>query len=333
MKVRIGVVLVAAALLAVACGGDDGGSDDAAPSSGETQSTGEVSTDADPADGAVVIEHSYGTTELDAIPERIVSFDSQWTDVLAALDAPVVGALFNPYGERLPWQQDVLPGIEELTYGADAIPYEAIAALRPDLIVVSWEIDDRSAYDQLSLIAPTIPLLAAEGVDPWQDMARVAGRVLDREAAAAELVADAEQLSADVLAELPGLDGRAYVLANYVPGDSIWIVADPEDGAGVFFSQIGMHIAPHILDLPNLQMGRVQLSLEQVALLDSDLLVILTNGADTDEIAGYAALDVVQAGAVSILDIDDVSALNTPTPLSIPYALDLIRPVLEVVAG
>jgi iron complex transport system substrate-binding protein len=50
-------------------------------------------------------------------------------------------------------------------------------------------------------------------------------------------------------------------------------------------------------------------------------------------IPGYSALPVVQSGAVSLLDVTDVSALNTPTPLSIPYALDLIRPELEASAG
>ena len=47
-----------------------------------------------------------------------------------------------------------------------------------------------------------------------------------------------------------------------------------------------------------------------------------------------AALAMLGAewGLRPLMDVTDVSALNTPSPLSIPYALDLIRPQLEVAA-
>jgi iron complex transport system substrate-binding protein len=40
-------------------------------------------------------------------------------------------------------------------------------------------------------------------------------------------------------------------------------------------------------------------------------------------------LRAVKAGAVSVLDYAAVSGLNTPSPLSVPYSLKLIRPALE----
>lgn len=344
--------VAALAIVLAACGGDDAESSattsPAATTGGEATTTtvgsdtsttaaggdATTTTAAPSAQSPVVIEHRFGSTTIDEPPTRIVSLDGQWTDVLGALEAPVAGALFNPFGPgRAPWQADILPDTELLTASQEAgLPFEAIAALEPDLIVTSWEAQDQAAYDRLSSIAPTIPQLSEKGVDAWQDMAAVAGRFLGDEQAAADLVEAGEQQVADLRAELPGLAGKTYALANYVVGQGIWIVAEPGDGADVVFSQLGMEILPGVLALPGLEDGRVQVSVEEIQVIDADLLVLLTNGTDPASIPGYAGLSAVQRGAVALLDTVDVSALNTPSPLSVPYALDLIRPALEAAA-
>jgi iron complex transport system substrate-binding protein len=142
-------------------------------------------------------------------------------------------------------------------------------------------------------------------------------------------VAESEALSADVLAELPGIDGKTYALANYVAGDAIYVVADPDDGAATFFAQLGLSIDPDLLEVADGASGRAMLSLEQIDMLDADLLVLFTNGNDPNEVPGYDSLPAVQSGAVAVLDLATVSGLNTPTPLSVPYSLDHIREALE----
>jgi iron complex transport system substrate-binding protein len=314
-------MLVAAGMVAAVagCGGGDGDTTADVPAQGDA--------------GSVTVEHRFGATTVDAPPERIVSLDNQWTDVLVALDAPLVGAALDPVvdGGRYPWQ-DVMPSTVEPIPVADSIPYEAVAALRPDLIVITWAATEAADYERLTAIAPTIPLLGDEEVDTWQDIAAVAGDLVGAPDRDAELVAEAEQRSADVRAELPGLDGRTYALANYVPGDAIYVVADPDDGAATFFAQLGLQIDPDLLALADGGSGRVELSLERIDELDADLLILLTNGADPDTIPGYANLPAVQDGAVAILDLAAVTGLNTPSPLSIPYSLEAIRPALEAAA-
>jgi iron complex transport system substrate-binding protein len=305
----------------VACGDDAGGS--AAGDAGGS-----------PAAEAVTVEHRYGTTTLDAPPTRIVSLDTQWTDVLVALDAPLVGAALDPAvdGGRYPWQDGIPATVEPVTV-TDAIPYEAVAALEPDLIVITWAATGQADYDLLSEIAPTIPLLGDEEVDAWQDIAAVAGEVLGAADEAQALVDDADRRSADLRAALPGLDGRTYAMANYVPGDAIYVIADPDDGAAALFAQVGLQIDPDLFAIADGASGRAELSLEQVGELDADLLLLLTNGADPAEIPGYGGLPAVQSGAVAMLDLPTAVGLNTPTPLSVPYSLDAIRPALEVAAG
>lgn len=313
---RLAVGVVGACLLVIAgCGGDG---DD-----GDKEATGE----------AVSIEHVYGTTEVDGRPSNVVSLDPQWTDVFVALGEAPAGYALDPNveGGTFPWRDDQLAdstGIE----ATDGIPYEQIAALHPDLIVGSYLIADEAAYTRLSEIAPTIPLLGSRDVDPWQDMATVAGDLLGDPTAAEELIAGEDELTAGVRTALPGLEGKTIAMANYVPGDAIYVVADPDDGANVLFEKIGLQLPPSILDASDGVSGRVELSFENVGLLDADVLVLFTNGADPASLVGYDALPAVRNGSAVVLDYAAVVGLNTPTPLSIPYSLDLIRPALEAAA-
>ncbi len=351
---RIVVLMSVAALSLAACGSDDDSSAatttpaDTEPVATDTPAATDApvgTTDApEPTEAAdttepeaaypVTIDHRFGSTTFEAAPEHIVSLDPQWTDVLLALNAPLDGYVALPFLDTgyFPWQEGLLDGVEPIP-AIDTIPYEVVAALHPDLIVITYFAVDQATYDQLSQIAPTIATLSDAEVDQWQDMAVAAGQILDQPDEAQALIDDSEQLSADVLAELPGLEGKTYALANYVAGDAIYIVADPNDGAATFFRSIGLEIDPELVAAAGGASGRMQISTEEIGMLDSDLLILLTNGADPNEIPGYAALPAVQSGAVSILDAATVSGLNTPSPLSIPYALDAIRPALEAAAA
>jgi iron complex transport system substrate-binding protein len=147
----------------IVLGGSAAACGDGSPSSSTDRSAESTTSGGD--GGPVVIRHHYGSTTLDATPRRIVSLDNQWTDVLLSLDAPLVGAALDPTidGGRFPWQH-VPDDVEDIAV-TDAIPYEAVAALRPDLIVITWGAEHESDYDKLSQIAPTIPLLGDQEVD------------------------------------------------------------------------------------------------------------------------------------------------------------------------
>ncbi len=311
----------------VACGD----SDDDAGGADTTTPTNEAPTDEE--SGTVTIEHRYGSTPVAVAPERIVSLDAQWTDVLLALDAPPVGYIKDPGApDGFPWRGDGLADSTGMT-ATDALPYEQIAALHPDLIVVAYFAQSQEDYDRLSAIAPTIATLSPNQVDSWQDTTTAAGKVLGVEDEAAALIADVDGQVATVAEELPGLQGTTYALVNYVPGDKFYVVSDPKDGATVLFTQLGMEIAPAIVEAGDDASGRAEFSLEQASLFDSDLLMLLTNGGDPESITGYDSLTAVQSGAVLLLDYAGATAINTPSPLSVPYALEILRPALEKAAA
>ncbi len=315
------VAPVLAVLLAAACGGSDGASTTSAPAGG--------SDDFEP----VTIEHRYGSTELTERPQRIVSLDTQWTDALLSLDAPPVGHLADyNVPEGFPWRDDRLAGSTEMT-ATDALPLEQVAALEPDLIVVTYFAQDQSDYDTLASIAPTIATLSDNEVDTWQEITTAAGEVVGETDAAETVVADVEGQIDAVAEELPGLAGRTFAFANYVKGDAIYVVSDPLDGAVGFFERLGMEISPAILEVGAGESGRVEVGFERIDLLDADLLALLTNGEDPSTIPSYDSLPAVESGAVAVLDYATAVALNTPTPLSIPYGIEMIRPALGAAAS
>lgn len=354
MKRTLGAVLAALALVTAACGDDDeaGAASDTtatapsgteAPNATEPTVAGSTTPQTAPDTAAtetsfpVTIEHRFGSTTFDAPPERVITLGLQWTDVLLALgEEPVAHIAEEPAGEGgiFPWQAGLLDGSTGLTaQTVEEIPYEQIAALQPDLILVTYLAEDQTVYDRLNEIAPTIGALGDRQVDLWQDMIDVAGQIFAKPDAAAAAVAEVDELMAATVAEYPGLEGKTFAMANFVPGDQIYVVADPEDGSSVFFQQLGMVLDPDVLAAADGVTGRAEFSLEQVGLLDGDLLVSFLNGQDPSDVVGYGELPVVQAGASAELNYADVVALNTPTPLSIPYVLEVIRPQLEVAAG
>lgn len=215
---------------------------------------------------------------------------------------------------------------------ADGVPVEQIAELQPDLIVGTYSITDEAVYDQLAQIAPTIATLDAAQVEPWQDLVHTAGEVLADPEAADELVASVDEQVAAVADDLPGLRNKTFALAQYVVGDAIYIVADEADGSSVFFQQLGMTMYPPVRDHgEKTGQTRINVSTERSDLLRADFLAFLINGGDEADLADIAGFEQLP-GTVAVLDYATIVGLNTPSPLSIPYALEQLLPYLEQAA-
>ena len=220
-----------------------------------TSATGAATTTAAPAStpangfAPVTISHQYGATTVDERPERIVSLDTQWTDVLLALDEMPVGYLGDPNApDGFPWRGDMLATSTEIDAG-NTLPFEQIAALQPDLIVITYLATDEGIYQKLSGIAPTITTLSGAVVDPWPDIALAAGQLLGEQEAAATLTDTVEADIAAVADAIPGLEGKTFTFFNVVVGDGIYVLTDPDDGANQLFSDLGLVVAPAVAAL------------------------------------------------------------------------------------
>ncbi len=328
LRALVGVAV--AGTLVVGCGGSDG-SDGAGGSGASTTSAAASSTEFVP----FTATHVFGETEIDARPERIVSLDPQWTDVLLAMGVTPVGYLTSAQligSETFPWQEDMLADSTAIEY-TDSVPLETVAALQPDLVLGTYVFTDQAAYDQIAAQFPVIAAPTNQQVQDWEDLTTLTGRFLGEPDRAQQVIDDVNDGVAKVADELPGLAGKTIAFANYyAAGNAIVVPSDPEDGANVLFAQLGLDLAPGIVALDSDETGRTNLSLEQVDALDGDILLVLTNGTDTADIVGWDALPAVQAGTAQVMDTAQAWALNTPSPLSLPWAIEQIRPTLEAAA-
>jgi len=282
----------------------------------------------------VTVDHRFGTTTIETVPERIVTIDLQWTDVMLSMGVEPVGYSVDTFmpETRVPWQR--LPSGATALSLTDGVPVEQILALDPDLVVVSFSLTDQETYDLLSARVPTIAgPPAAEEVTPWQELVRTAGKILDETDQAEQVVSSVEEKVTATAAELPGLKDKTFVLAQYVVGDGITAVADDADGSSIFFQQLGMTMLPAIrAEGEKAGKARVQLSTERVDLLRSDLLAFLINGGDESDLADLPGFGKLP-GTVALLDYPTIVGLNTPSPLSLPYSLTQLRPYLDTAAA
>jgi iron complex transport system substrate-binding protein len=281
----------------------------------------------------VTVTHKFGRTTVDTVPKRIVTIDLQWTDIMLAMGVEPVGYTVDSLmpDSKVPWQK--LPSGAKALSLTDGVPVEQVLALDPDLVLGSYSISDEETYKLLSDRVPTIAGPPDTEVLAWQDMVRTAGKLLNQPEKAEEIVKSVDDKVAAVMTELPGLEGRTFELAQYIVGDSMYIVADENDGASVIFSQLGLTLYPPVVaEGKQTGQARVNVSTERADMLRADLVVFLVNGGDESDLTDIPGFDQLP-GTVAVLDYATIVGLNTPTPLSIPYALDKLKPFLAEAAA
>jgi iron complex transport system substrate-binding protein len=268
------------------------------------------------------------------LPKRVVTIDLQWTDTMLAMGVEPVGYTVDSLMPKsgVPWQ-DLPAGGKALSLD-DGVPVEQIIALDPDLIVGSFSISDKETYKLLSDRAPTIAgPPSADEVTPWQELVRTAGKILAKPDVAERVIESVDTAVSDAARDFPQLEGETFALAQYVVGDSMYIVADDKDGSTEFFRRLGMRLYPPVLrEGKRTGDARVNVSTERADLLRADLLTFLINGGDKSDLADIPEFDQLP-GTVAILDYATIVGLNTPSSLSIPYALKQLRPHLADAAG
>ncbi|RMI28367.1 ABC transporter substrate-binding protein [Nocardia stercoris] len=281
----------------------------------------------------VSVNHRRGTTEITGVPTRIVALGNQWLDALEILGATPIGYLDNVSivsGGDVPWEPASLPKDRAIQPGGDLV--EKVAAMNPDLILAPSFLVDQTKFDKLSRLAPTITDLTAAQVDPWSEQVKTLGRVLHKEADADKAIADIYGNIDAVGRKYPGLKGKTFLTSFLAGPQQLMVLADAKDGSSELFVRLGMTV-PEKLAAQTGAGGRLSLSPERVGDLTSDLLVASGNEANYKALPGYADLPSVRKNSVTFLSMGDVTGLNQPTPLALPYLLKKLEPALANAAG
>ncbi|OZB16873.1 MAG: ABC transporter substrate-binding protein [Marinobacter sp. 34-60-7] len=210
-------------------------------------------------------QHEGGTLTLDEPPKRIVTLNWAATESLLLLDVAPVGVA-DLTGYRTWVKEPALPeGIANV--GTRVAPsLEAIAELKPDLIVTSSEM--APAAELLNRIAPTLVIsVYKEGHQPFskaRELLLTLGDILNREAQARKVLANIDQTLAEQKQRLAdaGLADRPVALVNFMDDRHVRIYSPnglyqtalealelenawPHDGNFWGFSMVGLEaIAP-----------------------------------------------------------------------------------------
>lgn len=293
----------------------------------------------------VTVTHAFGETVVPAEPVRVVTAGLTEQDVVLALGVTPVGVT-EWYGDQpyatWPWAQDELGGATpEVLSVADTFEYEKIAGLAPDLIVAVNAGLDQASYDRLSAIAPTVaqPTDGPSNFAPWDAQTLIVGQALGRADEAQALITGIKDRFAAEAAAHPQFAGvpAVFLQAPYYDGSAIAY----QDGLSTeFLTDLGF-VVPSEIDrfAPEGDTAQAYIPLENLGVLDSaDVLLWATEDttarAELEAQPLYRQLAAVRGGNLVFTDGELAGAIYFATPLSLPYVLDRLVPLLDrAVAG
>lgn len=176
------------------------------------------------------ISHAQGETVLPRRPEKVLVYDLASLDTLHALGVPVAGVP----GSNIPDHLAEYRGGDYLKIGTLFEPdYEAVAAAKPDLILIAGRSSPR--YGELSRIAPTIDLTIAPDkfLKGARANAETLGRIFGKQAEVHEKLAALDASIARLREAAAGAGKAMVVMTNggkvtaYGPGSRFgWIHDD-----------------------------------------------------------------------------------------------------------
>lgn len=279
----------------------------------------------------VTVTHKLGTTTVKAAPQRVVAVGLRDQDFALALGAKPVGVSTWFEGYTIgPWAKAAAGDVKPTVIGTAQGPnLEAVAALKPDLILSIYATADKTMYDKLSQIAPTIaaPAGTEDYALSWQDQLKLTGQALGQSQKAATLTTDLEAKITKAKADHPAFAGKTIVYGGLAGDPGAYTSTDQR---GRFLTSLGFTIPKQIDALATSENAYfAAISKENYRYFDADVAIIIGPSSDPATVIAteplYKDLKVVQDGRTIFFDELKGSwsgALSFNSPLSLPYAID-----------
>lgn len=280
----------------------------------------------------LTIDHKFGTTVIEAKPERVASLDYNGADNLLELGVqPVtIRYWYGDYEKTVwPWASDLLTSEPTILKGE--LDFEAIAEEEPDVIVAIWSGITAEDYEKLSLIAPVVAV--PEGVGdyalPWNELALRAGLAVGELELAEEKVAAVEAQMQAVAERNPTWEGKTSSVAylwDGLPGAYTSGDLRPQ-----VLSALGFVNAPAIEELAKPDNFATQFSEEELGRVDADVVIWFAS-AGREAVEGltlYPTLNSAQEGR-AIFSTDMLAgAFSHASLISLPYAIEVLEPAIN----
>lgn len=272
------------------------------------------------------VEGAYGPVEIPTDPQRIFA-DLMTVDYLTALDADtskIVGVFeatsFREDGHH--YLADFFANERLVDPGFQfEMNLETVAAARPDLILLPFDqIDGAEQLNELKAIAPLLVVPTAERREPdvryggtasfqdWRSTLRAYAALLGLEERAEDYIAATDGQLAAISAEYGSLIEEITVTQAKSTPEYMVInalsVANAEGVLGtIILSELGFHAPPQQLAIEPDEYGGIELSQENLDLVDADLLFLEVRDGSTEHEKSplWPTLEVVRNDGVVIV--------------------------------
>lgn len=325
----VGVATLAvAALTLTACAGGTSDTEGAAGGDGASEAA-----------FPVTVTTEFGDVTVEKKPVRIVALGWGDAETALALGVQPVGASdwLGFGGEGVgPWAEGIYDTAPEIIETLEP-SFEAIAALKPDLILDTKSSGDEERYEKLASIATTIgvPEGKTSYLTTMDEQMGLISTALGLEDEGDALLAEVDATYEAAAAAHPEWEGMTVAAATKTSeGWGAYI----EGGERVtFLERLGFVQSPTIAALPSNSSGfSVDISSERLDLLDADLIVAFPIFIPTSEITDdplFAAVPAVAEGRSVVIDGDISAAYSLGTTLAATYSIENIVPKIETALG
>lgn len=287
---------------------------------------------------SITVPTMFGDVALDSQPARIAALG--WSDgeiALALGVKPVAIASWMGFDETGvgPWATALLGDDLPAVLNPNELNYELLLQEMPDLIVNVRSDNSKEAFERLSAIAPTV--YGPEGTPPyaasWDVQVTQIALALGVVEKGETLIAETRQHIADAAAANPAFAGKTIaVVASY---DNTYGLYLPGDARYDLMAQLGFQPTQPVIDATGSNFF-VEVGPENFALLDADVVVLLTLGGSVADLKAdpiLAKLPAVIAGRAVYPEEDVMGAFSAGSTLALEYSLEHLVPMLAEAAA
>ncbi|WP_404470595.1 ABC transporter substrate-binding protein [Sutcliffiella horikoshii] len=212
-------------LVLAACSGNNGNN------AGQEE---DASGDTPAEDTSYEVEHAMGTETIEGTPERVVILTNEGTEALLAMGVKPVGAVQSWLGDT--WYDHIKSDMEgvEVVGTESAVNLEAIAALKPDLIIGN-KLRQEDVYEQLDAIAPTVFAETLKG--DWKENFQLYAKALNKEDEGKKVMDDFDARVAEMSEQLGEKKEQEVSIVRFTAGDVR--IYHKDSFSGIILDQLG----------------------------------------------------------------------------------------------
>lgn len=285
----------------------------------------------------IIIDHALGQTVILKRPERIATVAWANHETPLALGKVPVGFARTDFGDDdgdgvLPWVEKKLGELGATTPvlfdEGDGIDFEAVAAVKPDVILASYSALSQADYDILSQIAPVVAYPDAPWSTDWRQMIELSSKGIGMAAEGSALIRDLEMKIKSAADSRPEIVGKSAMFITHIDETNLSQVNfyTANDARLKFLGDLGMRQPNSVLRSTPVGKYSASVSAENVDTF-SDVDIVVTYGSDKllnalRSSPMLSKMPAISNNSIVVLGNNPVAAGANPTPLSIPYILD-----------